>query len=119
MAKSAELYTLCDVCDGMGVAVDSELNSPIDRKCLVCGGRRYLPLGLNKSQVDAALRKAGEVDALKADNAYMIDKIAELTERLTAYRQGVLLTTDAPPEVTVHWQDDDFFTGIEDANDGD
>lgn len=69
MAKSIELYTLCDVCDGMGVAVDSELNSPIDRKCLVCGGRRYLPLGLNKSQVDAALRKAGEYDKFMADFA--------------------------------------------------
>lgn len=68
MTKSPDLFTLCDVCAGEGVSKDSELNySPNGRAvCIVCQGDKYLPMGLNKAQVDAALRKAGEYDQLAA-----------------------------------------------------
>lgn len=73
MAKSEELYILCSICGGVGVAQDDALNaiSLSDRckVCIGCYGARYTPLGLNKSQVDAALRKAGEYDKFMADFA--------------------------------------------------
>lgn len=94
MGKSAELYTLCDVCEGEGVSPHAVLNR--DGVCIVCNGKKYLPLGLNKAQVDTLYARVAE---LEAENTYQIAKIAELNERLTAYRQGVLMTTDESPEI--------------------
>lgn len=73
MGKSADLYTLCDVCHGDGITGSGDPNFfkwsrgfPV---CVACDGEKYLPLGLNKAQVDAALRKAGEYDKFMADFA--------------------------------------------------
>lgn len=70
MGKSPDLYTLCSICDGLGTSLDNTLNaislSGGRRVCVGCQGNKYTPLGLNKAQVDAFIRQAGERDALKA-----------------------------------------------------
>lgn len=84
MGKSADLYELCPICKGDGITGTGDPNFfkyargfPV---CVACDGNRYSPIGLNRAQVDAMHRKAGEYDALKARIAQLEALVGDLLD---------------------------------------